>query len=128
MSFIYLATPHNHSDPSVRHQRFLAAQLAAATVFAYQIPCYSPIAHWHPISIAHDLPHGWNYWKQQDEQMIRACRELWVITMDGWSTSQGIKAEVQICKDINKVVRYIDPLDLAEKCRIWNQDQNNHWY
>lgn len=128
MSFIYLATPHNHEDSKIRDQRFEAAQLAAATVFAYQIPVYSPIAHWHPIALAHDLPHGWNYWKHQDEMMVRVCKELWVITIEGWETSKGIAAEVSLMKQLHKTIRWVDPLDLAAFCRKWNENSNNHWY
>lgn len=128
MSFIYLATPHNHEDSKIQEERFQAAQLAASTLFAYQIPVYSPIAHWHPIAIAHDLPHGWNHWKHQDEMMLRACKELWIILLDGWEVSQGIKAEVQIMHQLHKPVRYVDAVELPAFCRKWNSNAHNRWY
>lgn len=122
MSFIYLATPHNHDDPEIREERFKAAQLAAATVYAHCIPVYSPIAHWHPIAQVHSLPHGWFYWKQQDEAMLKNCLELWVITIEGWETSKGIKAEVAFAKHMeSKDIRYIDPADLDEWCIEFNR-------
>jgi hypothetical protein len=117
MSFIYLATPHNHLDAEVRKSRFREAQLAASIVYAYQIPCYSPIAHWHPISIDFELPHGWDYWKQQDEAMLLASQEMWVIMIDGWNTSKGIEAEIKFCQKNSKNIHWIDPLDLAKFCR-----------
>lgn len=122
MSFIYLATPHNHEDLEIREHRFQAAQRAAATVFAQQIPCYSPIAHWHPIAVTHGLPHGWSYWKSQDEALLQACREMWIILIDGWETSTGIRAEVKICETLGKKVRHIDPLDLKKFCRSYAAD------
>lgn len=123
MSFIYLATPHNHEDPQIRDLRFKKAQLAAATVFSYQIPCYSPIAHWHPIAIDHDLPHGWSYWQQQDEALLKSCHSMWVILIEGWETSKGIKGEVLFCRAHSKPVEYIDPMDLAKYCRNYNKSK-----
>lgn len=128
MTFIYLATPHNHPDPQIRDQRFQAAQLAAVTVFAEQIPVYSPIAHWHPISITHDLPHGWNYWKQQDEAMLSCALEMWIILIDGWQTSKGIAAEQKLCRPLNKPIRWIDPEDLTKFCRHWKLTNAHHFF
>lgn len=122
MSFIYLATPHNHHNSLIRTERYRAAQKAASIIFACQIPVYSPIAHWHPIAIHFDLPHGWNYWKFQDEALLRASAELWVILIEGWETSVGIKAEVAIAKALGKPVHYIDPADLEGFCLRYNKD------
>lgn len=68
---------------------------------------FSPIAHTHPIALAGDLPEDFAYWEAFDRKMIAACSEMWVVMMDGWSESRGIKAELDIAASMWKPVRYL---------------------
>src|SRR5687767_6421535 len=101
---IYLATPYNHPDPAIREERFKLACQAAATLMQDGIHLFCPIAHTHPIALAGDLPHGWEYWREYDRMMLDACAELWIVQMDGWDQSEGIKGEIEIAREQGKEI------------------------
>jgi uncharacterized protein DUF1937 len=108
MDLIYLATPYNHPDPEVRAQRFNTACLIASHLMRMGIHLFCPIAHTHPISLAGRLPSGWEYWKEYDHVMLRSCSELWVVKMDGWDMSEGIKGEIEIATELGLQIRYVE--------------------
>ena len=42
--------------------------------------------------------------------MISRCDALYVLTIEGWRTSYGVKGEVEIAKGEDVPVRYYDPM------------------
>lgn len=117
---IYLATPYNHHDSLVREQRFTLACLAAATLMKEGIHLFCPIAHTHPIALQGSLPSGWDYWKEYDRLMLEACHELWIVQMEGWDRSEGIKGEVLIARELDKPVYFLHPVTLQKFQGILN--------
>lgn len=111
---IYLASPYSHKDPDVQEARFRMACRAAAALMRKGLCIYSPVAHTHPIALAGDLPKGWDYWERFDRDMISHCEELWVLQLQGWFESKGVQAEIQIAREAQKKVVFIDPYFLAE--------------
>lgn len=118
---IYLATPYNHPDPAIREERFTLACLAAATLMRDGVHLFCPIAHTHPIALQGNLPCGWDYWQKYDQLMLSACDELWIVQMDGWDRSEGIKGEIEIARQLrfNKRVFYLHPVSLERKDTPW---------
>lgn len=118
---IYLASPYSHSDPVMRHARFDRICRIAARLMKQGHHVFSPIAHTHPIAMAGDLPTGWDYWQEYDRQILAACSELWICTMNGWRHSNGVKGEILLFKGRPKL---LDPNtlgltesgDLCSKC------------
>jgi Domain of unknown function (DUF1937) len=104
---IYLATPYNHAEPSVREERFQAACKIAAQLMKNGTLLFCPIAHTHPIALAGDLPKGWDYWQEYDRKMLAACDELWIVQMPGWGESVGIAGEIEIANESGKPVHYL---------------------
>lgn len=104
---IYLASPYSHPEAEVRQQRFETVCHVAAKLMAEGKHVFSPIAHTHPIALKGDLPLGFDYWEEFDRKMIAACGELWVVRMDGWETSKGVKAEVGIAGELGIPVKYV---------------------
>jgi hypothetical protein len=90
-------------------QRFDAACRAAGRLMAEGHVVFSPIAHTHPIAVRCELPRGWDFWKRFDEEFVRASRKLIVLRLDGWDTSKGVAAEIQIAEAAGIPVEYIDP-------------------
>jgi sugar phosphate isomerase/epimerase len=107
MSYIYLASPYSHQDPAVREARWRAVCAVAARLMGAGLYVYSPIAHTHPIAEAGDLPKGWDYWQGFDRAMLAHAKELWVVTMEGWDQSAGVKAEVEIAQELGLPVSHI---------------------
>lgn len=59
------------------------------------------------IALAGELPRGWDYWERYDRAMLEACDELWVLCLDGWEDSKGIKGEIAIMQEMGKPVHYV---------------------
>lgn len=114
---IYLATPYSDPDPKVQERRYDDAVNAAAILANHRIPCYCPIVSWHVVALRHNLPGDHEFWLAQDHHMIRKCNELWVLMMSGWSTSKGIKAELNMARDVTCIeIIYIPPFELSDAC------------
>ena len=106
---IYLASPYSHEDPAVQHHRFLVVCRVAARLMRQGHQVFSPIAHSHPIAESGGLPGDWAFWEAYDYTMMDACKELWVVIMDGWGASKGVNAEIDYMRATGKSVRYIMP-------------------
>jgi len=112
---IYLASAYSHSDPAVREARFQEICKIAAALIKSGHVVFSPIAHSHHIAILGKLmPTDWQLWKAQDEEHIRRCDELWVVTMDGWRESVGVQEEIRMAREMGKPVFTLDPASMAD--------------
>jgi len=108
---IYLASPYSNADPAVEQARFDAVCQAAATLMRRGLLVFSPIAHSHAIA-RFGLPTDWAFWQRYDRAFLNRCRELWVLKLPGWESSVGVRAEIQIAREMGKPVRLIDPVAL----------------
>lgn len=68
---------------------------------------FSPISHTHPIALAGNLPTGFDFWRGYDEAILNVCKELWVLCLDGWQESVGVRAEIDYACKLGIPVRYI---------------------
>ena len=108
MKLIYLASPYSDPDPAIMEARFKAACQASANLMRAGHLIFSPIAHTHPIA-QFDLPKGWDFWERYDRAILDACSELFVLTLDGWRTSKGVQAELQIARELGLPVTLWPP-------------------
>jgi hypothetical protein len=108
---IYLASPYSHASAAVREQRFVAAVAATAALMQAGAHVVSPIAASHPVAIAHTLPGEYAYWQALDRELIDACGEVWVLCLDGYADSVGVRDECAYALAHGKTVRYVDPTD-----------------
>jgi len=104
----YLAIPYTDPDPEVMRQRFELASRTAAELMKRGLLIYSPISHSHPIA-QYGLPIDWEYWQHYDKEILSICDELIIIMADGWETSKGIKAELDMAFQKGMVVSYLKP-------------------
>lgn len=91
---IYLASPYTHPDPAVMQRRFEDARAATAALLSRGEIVYSPIVHGHAIAIAHDLPKDWGFWQRHCFAMLERADNLYVLMLDGWEQSRGVRAEL----------------------------------
>ena len=109
---IYLASPYSHPNYDVREVRCKQVQRVCAELARRSIHVIAPIAHWAPIAQDHNLPYEYEFWQELDRKMIRACDEIWVLTLDGWQDSRGITYELRIAREFDKPVKLMDPVSL----------------
>lgn len=103
---IYLACPYSHPSHSVRHARFLAANRAAAVLIKEGHTVFSPISHSHPIADTGIIDTHWGGWYAQDNEFVRLSSAVYVLMIDGWDKSPGVKAEVELAQLLGMPVQY----------------------
>ncbi len=72
----------------------------------------SSIVHCHPMALKFGLPKDDTYWSEYDNALIRACDEFWILKLDNWNKSKGIKRETAYAKSLGKPISFLDPATL----------------
>lgn len=104
---IYLACPYNHSSSEVRAGRYTLVTKVAANLISRGHTVFSPITHSHPIA-EHGLPGGWDYWQTFDRIILSVCGKLWVLKLDGWDRSEGVREEIKTAEEMRLEIRYLE--------------------
>lgn len=103
MKKIYLAIPYTGRE----QESFEIANQRAADLMARGYAVFSPISHTHPIALAGDLPKHWEFWREYDICFLRWCDEVHVICLPGWEKSEGVRAEIEIARKLEKPIVFI---------------------
>lgn len=75
---------------------------------------FSPIIYGHTLASNDEIGQvfgintGFECWREFDLLMLSKSDELWVLKLDGWERSEGVKAEIEFAKNNNIKVRYIE--------------------
>lgn len=101
MSFIYVASPYEHADLSIKNQRFEDVTKYIGWLFQLEIVAYSPITHNHTVAQRTNLPHTWDFWKSIDFPFLESAHELHVLMLPGWKESIGVSAEIKHTSSTN---------------------------
>lgn len=113
--YIYLASPYSSTNPNQRKERFDKVCSVAAQLMLEGHNVFCPIAHSHPIGEVMDtmLDAGYStngdFWKKQDVPILRHASALFVVTLDGWEESKGVKWEMELAKALHIPIRFISP-------------------
>jgi len=119
MKLIYLATPYSHDDPRVRTYRFDVASRVAAHLVKNQVLVYSPITIGHVLWMyENELPTDEKFWREYNYRMMLSCNELWILQLEGWHKSKGVKEEIRMANELELRVRYIPIVERKEDARI----------
>lgn len=121
MQLIYLASPYSHTDESVVEARFIHAAKAAAWLVK-QFPdenVFSPIVHshvMHKMGGLGGLGGDWEFWKRIDTDYLHRCDQLVILCLPGWDTSTGVKAELELARDMENIhsISYMVPFNLDD--------------
>ena len=108
MSLIFIAMPtkgsvlNNNIRPTVLayiaslHQLFPFHTFIAPMIQDYQLLPYMPTTE-----------ATWADWGQHCRALIERCDEVWVIQLDGWDTSVGVKGEIEHARKHSKPEVYL---------------------
>lgn len=105
--FKYLASPYTDPDPLIREQRYLKTAETVAILLKNGIWTYSPIVHCHEVVKIWDLPHHAEFWKEYDAAMIRASTGLFVLRLEGWAKSAGVRGEIELATQLGLSITYM---------------------
>jgi len=92
---IYLASPYTHIHADVMEERYQDALDYMCYLMERQRWVFSPIVHCHELAKKHSLPTHYSYWKKYNYHMLMRCDELYVLGIDGWRSSKGVRAELE---------------------------------
>jgi hypothetical protein len=113
---VYLALPYTHRDYEIRNRRFEEVNRLAARVMMEGYTIFSPISQSHPISTyLPDCTETWDFWQKQDLPWLERCDEVWVLMLDKWNESVGVRGEIKHAKACGIPIFHIRPED-------WNLD------
>ena len=115
MKKIYLACPYSDDLSYVRHKRFTAVSRIAAILVKAGLLVYSPISMTHPMATYGNMDGTWETWEKMDEWMLGLCDELWVLKLDGWAQSIGVKVEVGLAYERGMPVQFFTTKEIEEK-------------
>lgn len=120
---VYLASPYSHAELDVRQRRAdHMIKLVGELIKKHPNVFYSPIAAWHYVARATQLPTDWAFWENMDRTFIEWADELWVVMMEGWQDSKGVLAEIEIAKTLGKRIRMVEPGgDVCEEATLLYQ-------
>lgn len=114
MSLIYLGSPYTHKDTDVMQKRFeLVAEVTARLLNKGHI-IYCPIAHCHPIAEMYDLPRDSDFWYKHNITVLRHCQALWILALDGYKESTGLKREIVFAEQARIPVHFFNYESITE--------------
>lgn len=105
--YIYLASPYSHDDPAIKEQRFDVVCRLTGALMNLGMLIYSPIAHSHSVNTRCGFNGTWEFYERSDRAMIGGSRKLIVACIDGWRESKGVKAEIEIARDLGMPLEYL---------------------
>lgn len=109
--FFYLASPYTRYSGG--HEKAFEEISAQAGFLLNECPgiiLFGPISHSHPIAKYGNVEktnHG--IWLQMDVPFVRLSQGLILCKMDGWDKSDGVDFELEICRNMNKPVIWMEP-------------------
>jgi len=109
---IYLASSYSHVDPNIRKQRYeKVLEITAKLIIEQGLIVYSPIVHNHPVVLLHENRTedcAFEFWRKFDSKMLSRCDQMWILTIDGWNTSTGIREEMKIAESLAIQIRFVN--------------------
>jgi hypothetical protein len=108
---IYLATPYSQKDAAVRERRCTLAKqavIALSRIYPKKF-IFSPIVYWHAFAVELSLGTSFADFEVVDTISLMVSAQMWILQIDGWNTSSGIKKEVVLAHNFEKRVRFISP-------------------
>ena len=105
---IYLAQPYTDPRPEIRNYRYDAALKVTADYTRLGFLIYSPIVHYHNVAVRHNLPGDFQFWRQLNFEALERCSEIWILPLEGWEKSLGLRAEIREAARLNLPPTYLE--------------------
>jgi len=103
----YLAAPYSSIHIHIRDRRYHQIASVAAQLIKSGEIIYSPITAHHHLANDYDLPSDMTYWLKQNLELLRHCGKLYVLQLDGWKDSVGVRREIDYATEHNIPVEYL---------------------
>jgi len=108
---IYLAAPYTNENKLKQTMNYFELlDVAHYLIVEKRIHIFSPVMHCRDLANTHELPHDAKFWNDYNREMLRLADGLLVATLDGWTESLGVKAEILMAKEMDKRIKLINPV------------------
>ena len=108
--FWYLATPYTNFKRG-HNAAFTEAAKVAGSLIKRGIRVFCPIIHTHPLGVHGNIENeagDLDFWLGVDGPFMDAAAGVIVVKMDGWTESEGVKAEIKKFRKDGKPVLYME--------------------
>jgi hypothetical protein len=106
---VYVASPYTHTDKTVEHERGVAVSMYTASLNVKGIKAFSPIAYGEQlVKYNSKLPTDAKFWEEFNFTFLKACSNLWVLMLEGWEESKGVRDEIAFARALGIPITYID--------------------
>ena len=106
---VYVSAPYSEVSDKDSLMRTIAAfsgRYMLANPGEYAV---SGLMHHYAIKEEPALGTDYKFWKEWCDLCMAVCTKMVVLTVPGWSTSEGVAAEIEYAKKVNMPIAYIDP-------------------
>lgn len=90
---IYIASPYSSQSGTLMQLRFEQVECFTANLLNAGIFAFSPIVYGHEIAKSYTLPTSAEWWKEFNRHMLLASRGMYILMLDGWRESVGVRME-----------------------------------
>lgn len=111
---IYLASPYSSRYGHLRAERYKAARRALHHLVEHGEVVFAPVVYGHPLDEAVPGTRDADYWMRLCLPIMIACARVYVLTIDGWNTSNGLRREVALASEFGKPIHGFNPWDEEE--------------
>lgn len=95
---IYIGSPYSNPDKNIRIKRFELVSKFAAELVSQGHIAISPITYGHILLDYKDMPTDFEFWNNFCIGLLKKCSYLYVLKIDGWNESLGLKEEINFAE------------------------------
>ena len=105
---IYLASPYNGTPEEIeRRMNIVLKDIADLQLQGHFV--LTPLLGHFTLKY-NTIPTTDAYWYYYSEAVLKSCKfdKMRVLMLKGWDESRGVLSEIQICKDLNIPIEYVE--------------------
>lgn len=107
-ALIYLAGPFSHTEKAIMNEREIQHAKCAIALKQQGLSIYAPITETTALEKLGGLKEtSWAYWREHDLNLLSRCDELWVMLLDGYKESLGVKGEVKFAVKNSIPIKFV---------------------
>ena len=103
---IYLAAPFSHPNPGISRRRLDEVNRYAVNLLSSGALVFSPLSHGAPL-VSPDIPN--HVWYELGLRIMEGCDELYLLALEGWEDSEGVRLELECAWELDIPVCVVDP-------------------
>ena len=95
-NLLYLSSPFSHSSPIIKVKRYESMLDIMAFLLDSNLMVVSPLMLNVPLTgRLNRKGTDWQDWREYDLFLLSRSDELWILTLEGWEESKGVRAEIK---------------------------------